>query len=270
MSNLLKDREGLTEEIPSSEEVVRIDKDDIENSSKPGRKAWKFPTNSIIDARELDTDHFAKGINCYKILLICYIGCFVGVILEIWWWYLKKGVIESRAGLVYGPFNMLYGAGTVIMTLVLYKFRNKSIWWAFSGGFIVGTVLEYMCSLLQELILGTQSWDYSRKPFNIDGRVCLLYSVFWGVLGIVWIKVIYPWLSSLILKISKKPGKIITWALTVFFAFNIVITMTSVFRWTQRKNNPEAASGFWEVIDERFPDSRMEKIFPNMKFKKRK
>ena len=257
MDNLLENKETAVEEMSS--ECVAV------QTEKKKRHFWGIPTNADIDSEEIRTNHFAKGINCYKLLMICYIGCFVGVILEMWWWYLKKGVIESRAGLVYGPFNLLYGVGTVAMTLMLYRYRNKNFMWAFAGGFVVGTVLEYVCSLMQELIFGTQSWDYSRKPFNIDGRVCLLYSIFWGVLGILWIKVVYPWLSKIIMKIPQHAGKIAVWVLCAFFVFNSVVTVISSYRWQQRDTVPEPTNGFWRFIDERFPDERMEKIFPNMK-----
>lgn len=222
-------------------------------------------TNEYIDEQERQLDHFSKGINIYKLLLICYVGSFVGVIIEMIWWYLKTNRIESRAGLVYGPFNLLYGAGTVIMTVCLYVYRNKAWWKSLLWGTFIGTVFEYLCAVFQEHFLGTQSWDYSRKPLNIDGKVCLLYSVFWGILGLVWIKVVYPRLSAMFLKIPKKKGKIITWIVCIFFIFNIIVTMISTYRWTRRNEGEKADGVFWEFVDERFTDERMKKIFPNMK-----
>lgn len=150
------------------------------------------PANAGIDLEERRTDHFAQGINIYKILLVCIVGSFAGVIIEMMWAYARYGIIESRRGLVYGPFNLLYGAGAVFLTLTLYKYRNKGRIWSFLGGFIVGSVLEYACSWGQEMLLGSRSWDYSNIPLNLNGRICFTYSVFWGILGIVWIKDLYP------------------------------------------------------------------------------
>ncbi len=148
------------------------------------------PANATIDQQEQECDHFAKGLNGYKLLLVCFIGSFFGVIIEMLWclvsviiemlWCLvSRGYIESRAGLVYGPFNLLYGFGAVVLTVTLYKFRNRGAWISFLGGIIVGSVVEYVCSWGQELVFGTRSWDYSKMPFNINGRICLLYSIFW-------------------------------------------------------------------------------------------
>ena len=117
------------------------------------------PANSVIDLEEQKAKHFAQGINFYKIFLICFIGSFVGVVLEMLWCLITNGYIESRAGLVYGPLNLLYGAGAVALTLALYKYRNRSGWISFIGGMIVGSVVEYICSWVQELVFGSRSWD---------------------------------------------------------------------------------------------------------------
>ena len=115
-------------------------------------------------------------------------------------------------------------------------------------------------------MFGTRSWDYSNMPFNINGRICLLYSIFWGILGVFWIKTLYPRLSRLILKIPNKIGKIVTWIVTVFMAINIAVSGIAVMRWGQRVRGTEPSNEFWEFIDERFPDERMERIYANMDF----
>ena len=174
------------------------------------------PANGTIDLEERGGDHFARGLGLYKLLLILFIGSFAGVVVELMWCLIRNGYLESRSGLVYGPFNLLYGAGAVALTVCLYRFRNRSGWISFLGGMLVGTVVEYLCSWGQELLFGSRSWDYSAMPFNLNGRVCLLYSVFWGVLGVFWIKDLYPRMAQLILKIPNKIGKILTVAVTVF------------------------------------------------------
>ena len=224
------------------------------------------PANAQIDLTESRTDHFARGLNLYKLLLICFIGSFAGVVVELLWCLVTNGYIESRAGLVYGPFNLLYGAGAVALTLCLYYFRNRGSWISFLGGMLVGSVIEYICSWGQELLLGSRSWDYSHMPFNINGRICLLYSVFWGILGVLWIKNLYPRMARWILKIPNRVGKILTWALTIFFIFDTAVTGCALFRWSQRTKDVPADGSFWEMVDERFPDERMERIFANMEF----
>ncbi len=224
------------------------------------------PANGSIDLEEQQRNHFARGINLYKLLLVCFVGSFAGVVVEMLWCLVRNGYIESRAGLVYGPFNLLYGAGAVVLTLALYRYRNRGYLLSFLGGMIVGSVVEYVCSWGQEALFGSRSWDYSNIPFNLNGRICLLYSVFWGVLGVLWIKDIYPRMAKWILKIPNKAGKIMTWCLTIFLVINAVVTCVAVARWSQRVQGDAPASSFWTFVDERFPDERMERIFANMEF----
>lgn len=239
---------------------------DIEKQRKKRRFVPAAPANTTIDLRERESEHFAKGLSAYKLLLVCFIGSFVGVVIELIWCLLRHGYLESRSGLVYGPFNLLYGAGAVALTGALYKFRNKGAWISFLGGMLVGSVVEYLCSWGQELLFGSRSWDYSEVPFNINGRICLLYSFFWGFLGVLWIKDLYPRMAKWILKIPNVSGKILTWALTVFFVFNSAMSLVAVARWSERLKDLEPSNGFEEFLDERFPDERMERIYANMEW----
>ncbi len=224
------------------------------------------PANGAIDLKEKQKDHFAQGLNIYKILLVLAVGSFAGVIVEMLWCYLTNGYFESRRGLVYGPFNLLYGAGAAALSVALYKYRNRGFIWSFLGGFIVGSVLEYLCSWGQEMLIGSTSWDYSNMPLNLNGRICFAYSIFWGVLGVLWIKDLYPRMAKLILKIPNRIGKVLTWALTIFLIFDAVVSCVAVGRWSQRVKGELAENGFWEMVDQRFPDQRMERIFANMEF----
>lgn len=233
---------------------------------KNKNKFVSAPANATIDLKEKQSNHFASGLNIYKLLIVCFLGSFCGVIIEMLWCLVKNGYIESRAGLVYGPFNLLYGVGAVVLTVCLYKYRNRSEWVSFLGGIVVGSVVEYVCSWVQEFLFGTRSWDYSHLPFNLNGRICLLYSIFWGFLGVLWIKNIYPRMAKFILKIPNKAGKIATWVMVAFFAINITMSSVSVFRWSQRNEGISPSNTFWEIIDQRFPDERMEKIYANMTF----
>lgn len=261
-SNMAK---ALAQTIAVSDELCGR-RSDLKNQRKKRKLIAGAPANATIDLSESKSQHFAKGLNIYKLLLICFIGSFVGVVIELLWCLITNGYLESRSGLVYGPFNLLYGVGAVALTVCLYRFRNHGAWISFLGGFIVGSVVEYVCSWGQEVLFGSRSWDYSHMPFNINGRICLIYSVFWGFLGVLWIKSIYPRMAKWILKIPNKVGKIITWMLVVFFVFNAFMSAVSMYRWSQRMDGVEPANAFEEFIDERFPDERMERIYANMEF----
>ena len=106
------------------------------SSESKRRILRRAPANSVIDYKETKTNNFAAGINFYKIALICISGSFAGVVVELLWCLVRNGYLESRAGLVYGPFNLLYGVGAVALTLILYRYRNRSSAFSFFGGII--------------------------------------------------------------------------------------------------------------------------------------
>ena len=224
------------------------------------------PTNAQIDYREKQEAHFAQGMTFYKLFWVFFIGCFAGVVLETIYCLIQRGHYESRVGLIYGPFNLVYGIGALCLSGALYQFRNRGRVFSFVGGFVVGSVVEYACSWFQEVCFGSTSWDYSNMPYNLNGRICLLYSIFWGILGIFWIKDIYPRMAKWILKIPNKVGKPLTWVLLVFMVFNSVMTLFTSLRWTARRECIEPRNAFEAYLDEHYPDERMQKIFANAEF----
>lgn len=241
----------------------------LHDEKKSMNRKWYLPNppaNAAIDLQEKEKNHFARGMNLYKILLILFIGSFAGVMIELLWCYMTHGYFESRSGLVYGPFNLLYGVGATALSILLYRYRNRGKWLSFLGGMLIGSVVEYGCSWWQEVNFGSRSWDYSHMPLNINGRICLLYSIFWGVLGVMWIKDIYPRMAKWILRIPDKTGKVFTWVVTAFLLVNCLVSGAAVIRWSERKADIPPTTALRQVLDQRFPDERLEKIYANMVF----
>ena len=268
-----KRRDLLTRKLQAFNELIDEVETRLRETEQYDRKKKKkvrilppAPTNAQIDYREKQEAHFAQGMTFYKLFWVFFIGCFAGVVLETIYCLIQRGHYESRVGLIYGPFNLVYGIGALCLSGALYRFRNRGRVFSFVGGFIVGSVVEYACSWFQEVCFGSTSWDYSNMPYNLNGRICLLYSVFWGILGIFWIKDIYPRMAKWILKIPNKVGKPLTWALLVFMVFNSVMTLFTSLRWTARREGIAPKNAFEAYLDEHYPDERMQKIFANAEF----
>ena len=207
---------------------------------------------------------FARGCCFYKLVWLFFIGAFLGDIIETIFCRITVGVWMSRSSVVYGPFSIVWGLGAVLLTAVLYKYRNRSDSYIFLVGTVVGGAYEYICSVFTELVFGTVFWDYSHLPFNLGGRINLLYCFFWGIASVVWLKLIYPRLSGWIEKIPVRWGKSISWILIAFMAVNILVSCLAMGRYVQRQTQPDApVTALAQILDERFPDSRMERIYPN-------
>lgn len=212
-----------------------------------------------------DAAAFASGCSFYKVVLLFFIGSLLGDITETIFCRITAGVWMSRSSLVWGPFSIVWGFAIVFATVLLYKDKEKPDRYLFFVGTFLGGAYEYVCSVLSEIVFGKVFWDYSDIPFNLDGRVNLLYCFFWGIAAVIWIKWLYPPLSACIEKIPKLWGYILTWVLAAFMAVNMLVSVVALIRYDQRDGGPAAESGWEKVIDQHFDDERMEKIYPNAK-----
>lgn len=190
-------------------------------------------------------------------------GCFFGWIIEGIWTYLKKGLLINHSALIIGPFNIVYGIGALSLTIFLYKLKDKSNFELFCSSFLIGTVLEYTISFLMEHLVGFVAWNYSKKPFNINGRVSLQYSIFWGFLGIIWIKLIYPNLKRLIDKFDKTESIKIMKITIVFLIFNSLLTLGAINRGKEYEKNIPPSNKLEEIYDEYFGIDYLNNMFNN-------
>ena len=171
----------------------------------------------------------------------------------------------SRSSVVYGPFSIVWGLGCALLTALLYQYRNRSDSFIFVFGTVMGGAYEYICSVFTELAFGTVFWDYSKIPFNLGGRINLLYCFFWGIAAVVWMKYLYPFISKWIERIPKKIGKWASWALIVLMVFDIGLTALALNRYTVRQTGEGIHTAADEFLDVHFPDERIEHRFQNLK-----
>ena len=173
---------------------------------------------------------FAEGCGFYKLFWLFLIGSLLGDITETLYCRLVGGTWIYRSSLVWGPFSVVWGFAIVLATALLYKDRDKPDRHIFLVGTFLGGAYEYICSVLSELVFGQVFWDYSNIPFNLGGRINLLYCFFWGIAAVVWIKGLYPHFAGWIEKIPKVAGYIATWILVVFMAANILVSAAALDR----------------------------------------
>ena len=126
--------------------------------------------------------------NFIDILIYFITYSFLGWVMES----IFRSVCEKKlinTGFLKGPFCPIYGIGAIIMILFLKNFSNNLILLFFIS-IIVFTIWEYIVGILLEKLFHTKYWDYSNNKFNFQGRICLMNSIFWGILGVVFIQYI--------------------------------------------------------------------------------
>lgn len=187
----------------------------------------KNNTEKIKKEAGINKNFTIMGLSVWRILAYFIIYSVVGYIIETVFGIITKGVWESRQSFLYGPFCAIYGVGAAIMIMFLHGYSKKYNR-LFLGGFIVGSIVEYLVSWIGEMILGVKWWDYSDMPLNINGRICVYFSIFWGFLALYLIGSFNPRIDRLIdwfkNKFSLKTLKFATATVTTFLLIDCIIT----------------------------------------------
>lgn len=268
------------------EEIKQEAKRKIEETKKATIEKTEEIKEKLEDEAEKQKSFKILGFKVWRLMAYFVIYSFLGFILETTYGVLTKGVIESRQSFLYGPFCGIYGLGAVIM-IVLLQYFKKNNYTIFFGGYIIGSGIEYFVSLIGEKILHVKWWDYSSEPFNIGGRVCLFYSIAWGILAIYLITHINLLIDRLIDKIKSKLHKymlpvlfdiatafllvdcvISGIAMNVFYArlvYNYKIKIPNAEIYAKAYEDIEENETWKKFTDKHFSDEKMLKTYPNLK-----
>lgn len=210
-------------------------------------------------------ERFARGCGFFKLASLFILGAFLGDIVETVFCLATTGRLMSRSSLVFGPFSIVWGLACALLTWILYRYRDKSDRYIFVFGTILGGAYEYVCSVFTEMVFGTVFWDYSEIPFNLGGRINLLYCFFWGIAAVVWMKGMYPFLSRQIEKLPARAGRAVCSVLLVLLAADMLISALALARYSERQTGSPEQTAVGQILDEYFPDEFIEKRYENLK-----
>lgn len=162
----------------------------------------------------------------FEILTYFIIYSFLGWILET----VFRSICEKKlinTGFLYGPFCPIYGLGAIIMYLLLNDHKGQYIS-IFCIAIVVLTIWEYIVGVFLEKTFKTKYWDYSDHKLNFQGRVCLINSIFWGLLGIAFINFIHPFIVQYISQIDINILKIVIYLCSILVAIDVIISVVKV------------------------------------------
>ena len=211
-----------------------------------------------------------KKLSFHYLLWYFVIFSIVGLLLETIFCYGTTGVLESRKGLLYGPFCPIYGVGAACLIALLDRYQDHPVKIFFYGA-IAGSVIEYVLSYGLEAIYGSRFWDYAYKPFNLNGRICLTFSVYWGILSLFLMKGIKPKIDFYLKKIPEKKIKWIDFCILAFFVFDVILTIWSIQVYLEKIKGTYTTENKNQVeiyIEEHwFTNDYMAKTFPNLRIR---
>lgn len=173
---------------------------------------------------------------------------------------------ESRAGLIWGPFSPIYGSGAVLLTLFLNRYYHSHNLVIFLISMVVGSALEYITSWGMQTFWGAIAWDYTGTFGNIQGRTNFFFGIMWGMLGLVWVRIMIPFLKRVFSHVNarSKIAVTLTVIMSAFLAINIICTCLALDRQSQRQAGIPATNPIQQFCDTVFPDSFLEARFQNM------
>lgn len=150
-----------------------------------------------------------------KVFIFFIIYAHLGWVLEVIYHMFTKNKFINR-GFLNGPICPIYGFGALIMLFFLEKLGDN-IFLIFVGGFFFSSILEYITGYILELVFNTKWWDYSKEKFNLNGYICLKFSIIWGLVSVVLVKAIHPLILNLINLVGM--DLLITLAPYIFLVF---------------------------------------------------
>ena len=203
-------------------------------------------------------------LSWYRWFFLFLGSSFIGCLFEMGVVWLGTGVLMSRSSLLYGAVSVVWGLGALLMTVILFPLRRYGGWTGFLGGAILGGGFEYLASLLLERVYHRLFWDYSNLPLNLDGRTNLLYAVFWGLAGVVWIYRLVPYLLRQMDRISVQRGQAAAAGLAVLLTFDMVLSAAAFLRMEERSQGQMPGNRLEFMLDTWYDDDTMQKRYQNM------
>ena len=142
-----------------------------------------------------------KVLSFYQIFLLFIIYSFIGWFCEVLYCSISQKKFVNR-GFLYGPICPIYGCGGIMIFAFLMPLSDN-IFLLFFASMIVTSAIEYFASWVMEKLFDAKWWDYSNYRFNIHGRICLLNSTLFGVMGVVAVRFVHPFILSLLYKLNN-------------------------------------------------------------------
>lgn len=206
-----------------------------------------------------------EGVTFTHIFYLFIICAFLGALIEIIYCRFSMHRWMSRSSIIFGQFSFVWGFAIVLITLLFYRFKNKSNFTLFILGTILGGAYEYFCSVYTEVVYGTIFWDYSKIPFNLNGRINLLFCFFWGFATIIVVRYVISFLIKKINKIPKKIFKPLAVFLFIFLLLDLGVSEVAMRRYKSRLNGIEAQNYVEKLCDKYADNDFMKKRYSNMK-----
>lgn len=206
------------------------------------------------------------NIKLYFILYIIY--SFIGWVIEVIATSKDNKGFVNR-GFLIGPYCPIYGTCALLMILILPNQEN--IFLLFLMSLLICSISEYLTSYVMEKLFKARWWDYSSRRFNLNGRICLKMSLGFGLLGVILVRYVNPFITSYLIKIPNNIVDIIFYILIIIFAidniisFKVVLKIKETTKFIKMDNTREITEKVKAILGNSFLVKRLLKAFPDFR-----
>ena len=171
-----------------------------------------------------------KYVGIRYLLLYYLIYAIIGWLLETAYAVGTLGHFVKR-GFLFGPLCPIYGWGAVILISFLKKYKSKPFK-LFLYSAIIFSVFEYIVGFALDALFAERWWDYTNDFINLNGRISLFYSFGWGIIALIFIHFIHPFVEKIVKKVLKKiPVNLQTAIIDISFVILVLDTVLSSIRY---------------------------------------
>lgn len=197
----------------------------------------------------------------YQLLWIFFVYAFLGWCVEVSFVALQKGHFVNR-GFLNGPVCPIYGFGVIIVLACLTPLKENFVI-LFLGSVVLTSILEWTTGFVLEKLFRQRWWDYSNEPFNLNGYICLRYSIMWGLACVLVVDVLHPSIMTLIGLIPRTLGTVLLCLMGAVLAVDLGATLATVTKMRRRLDAidelaakiKELSSDFGEDLADRVLDA---------------
>lgn len=204
----------------------------------------------------------------FNLMLFFFVYSFIGWVCECIYCSVPQKQFVNR-GFLTGPVCPVYGFGALLVLFLLRPFSAQPVM-LFISGIVITSVLEYITSVILEKLFHMKWWDYSEHSLNINGRVCLLNSMLFGVMSVILVLFIHPRVGHLIKNMSLNTVLVVGSSLTTLLIVDLVVSICSILKLNGKLPEIHAAiNGLVEknrtLLESKLLHRRLLHAFPHLK-----
>lgn len=205
-------------------------------------------------------------LNYQGLFWLFMFGNVLGVIVEGAWCRFRYGKWQTHVVALWGPFNIVYGIGIVMLYIGETLFNQFGRLLRIVILALIGSLVEYLCGLVIRIGIGMKAWDYRNHFLNIQGLISLKMTIMWGALGFFFDQALYQPLKGILSHMTGIAWEIACIVLSLFMIVNLTWTAVCIIRWANRHKKKAPLNRVSCFIDRKYPDKWMQKKFCNWSF----